>query len=424
MLDTRPQEKEWLSWFWAALWAIVILVTIPLARVISDRVAGSFGAHVFFWLTASTIVTAMLLGLKVLAGRNLPGSAYLGLTVFGGALLWTAWTLRGNSVEAFHLIQYGVLSILFYRALLHRVSDYSIYVLSAILAGIVGTLDEWIQWLIPDRFWGMRDVLLNFTAAALAQCALAAGLRPAIVRGYPSGHNVRRLCYAGAALLGMLCASYANTPDRIAWYASRIPWAGFLLDSQSMMVEYGYRYEDPEIGLFRSRFDRQSLRRLDQQRGADVAVILGDFLEDDDWRRFRRIYTVPRDAYVHEIGTHLFRRNRHLSLARDETRSDWQRRDSYLIAQRENRILEKYFPLSLGQSVHHWGPSTRSEVDSGADERDHYESWVSVSLITEVTRRQVLAAFSVTIALLLVVGIISGRPTPKCVAADRRSESP
>ena len=423
MLDTRPQEEEWRSWLWAALWTAVILVTIPLARVISDRVADSFGAQIFLWLTAAAIVAGIMAGLLVLAKRRLPASAWLCLAIFGGGLLWMAWTLRGNPVEAFHLVQYGVLSILLYRALLHRVSDNGIYAQAAVLAGIVGILDEWIQWLIPGRYWGIRDVLINFISAALTQGALATGLRPGIVHGMPSGSSMRRLCYALAVLLGMLCASYANTPDRIAWYAARIPGTGFLLDSQSMMVEYGHRYEDPEIGLFRSRFDRQALRRLDQQRGPDVAGVLDEFLEDGDWERFRETYTVPRDPYVHEIGTHLFRRNRHLSLARDGTRPDWQRRDSYLIAQRENRILEKYFPLSLDRSVHRWEAATRAEVDGMARKKDDYESWVSVNLITGLGRRQVLGGFCVTIGLVLVIGTIAGRSSTKSVQIDRKGES-
>jgi len=423
MLDARPKEKEWFSWLWAVSWAIVILLTIPLARMISDRIAELVGRQAFVWLTASAIAIGMLLGLRSIARRTLPPSAYVALAVFGGGLLWMAWTLRGNPVEAFHLVQYGILSVLFYRALLHRMNDYGIYVIAALLTAAVGILDEWIQWLIPGRFWGMRDVLINLAAAVLTQSAIGAGLRPGVIRGKPTAKSVRRVCYGLALLLGMLCVSYANTPDRIAWYARLVPGAGYLLDSQSMMVEYGYRYEDPEIGVFRSRFNRDSLRRLDQQRGAEVAVILDKFRDDGDWRRFRNVYTVPRDAYAHEIGTHLFRRNRHLDLARDETRTTWQRLDSYLIAQRENRILEKYFPHSLNKSIHRWGDATRVEVDTGADRRDHYESWVSVELITSVSRQQALTIFAVIISLVIVIGIIAGQRGRRSDKPESRTES-
>jgi hypothetical protein len=409
MLDARPRESEIRSWLWAGLWTILILVTIPLARAIANHVEDSAGTAVFLWLTAGTIVAALLVALRALARRQLARGAYVWLMVFGGALLGMAWKLRGNPVEAFHLVQYGVLSVLVYRALLHRCSDNSIYPLSALLTGSVGILDEWIQWLIPERYWGLRDVAINFTAAILAQGVLAGGLRPKLVRGWPAGTGLRRLCYCLAIFLGMLCLSFANTPDRIAWYAERIPGSDFLLDSQSMMVEYGYRYEDPDIGVFRSRFNRAELTNLDRTRGTGVARILDEYRGDGDWHRFRELYTVPRDAYVHETGTHLFRRNRHLILARAPSRPDWKRRDSYFIAQRENLILEKYFPSAIGDSLHRWGTPTRQEVDAGAAERDSYESWVSVNLITEASREQVLAGFLVPIVVLLVLGRILGR---------------
>lgn len=176
-----------------------------------------------------------------------------------------------------------------------------------------------------------------------------------------------------------------------------------------MMVEYGYRYEDPEIGVFRSRFDHNALDRLDQQRGAEIAALLDEFREDGDWQRFRRIYTVPKDAYIHEIGTHLFRRNRHLGLARDESRTGWQRRDSYLIAQKENMILERYFQESVNHSIHNWNPATRAEVDSGARESHAYVSAVSRNLITEFSEGNIAGGLAAATALMLVVGILCGR---------------
>lgn len=412
MLDERPREVEWVSWLAAGGWAALILATVPLARAVATRIAESIDPHAFLWLTVLVIVTGLLAAARALGKRRPPGAAYAWLAVFGGALLWLTWTLRGNAVEAFHVAQYGVLSILFYRALVHRFTDPSVFVLSALLAGIVGICDEWVQWLIPDRFWGMRDVAINFLAAVLTQGALAAGLRPTIVSGRPSRRSISRLCYALAIFLAMLCASYANTPDRIAWYAQRVPAAEFLLDSQSMMVEYGYRHEDPDVGVFRSRFSRDQLRRLDRERGTDVARILDRYQGDGDWHIFRRVYTVPRDAYVHELGTHLFRRNRHLTLAREPDRSERKRRESYFIAQRENRILEAFFQRAIEQSTHRWNADIRHEVDSEAFAPYVYESAVSRNLITRVSRVQMMMGFSGVIAALLLVGIVCGRSSP------------
>ena len=60
MLDTRPKENESLSWLWVGLWTMLILATIPLARAIASRLEDSAGTAVFLWLTAGTIVAALL----------------------------------------------------------------------------------------------------------------------------------------------------------------------------------------------------------------------------------------------------------------------------------------------------------------------------------------------------------------------------
>ena len=409
MLDQHPKELPWLSWLYALLWSGLILVTVPLARLIADYISESLGVQSFLWLTAGLILTALMLALRKLLNRSLPLAAYLWLVCFGGALLWLAWRLRGNPVEAFHVVQYGILSLLVYRALVHGISDCSVYVSSALLAGIVGILDEWVQWMVPGRFWGIRDVGINLLAAALTQCALAAGLRPRIVSGWPTGRSLFRVSCLLAVGLAMLGLSYANTPDRIASVAKGVPALTFLLDSQSMMAEYGYLYVDPEIGSFRSRFEVDELERLNRERGSLVVETLDKFRGDEHWREVQRIHTVPRDPYLHEIGVHLFRRQRHLALARDSDRPTVKRRESFFIALKENQILEKLYPKAIAASSHRWTDETRREVEANADAWYEYRSPVSRNLITRFTRAQVAGGFTLAVVVVLLAGMIGRR---------------
>ena len=409
MLDQHPKEPPWLSWLYALLWSATILATVPLARIIADYVSESLGTQSFLWLTAGFVVAGLIVAVRALLRRSLPAPAYLWLATFGGALLGLAWRLRGNPVEAFHVVQYGILSLLFYRALVRRTSDYSVFISSALLAGIVGILDEWLQWVVPGRFWGIRDVGIDFLAATLTQCALAAGLRPGIVSGWPTGRSLFRVSCLLAVGLAMLGLSYTNTPDRIASVAKRVPALTFLLDSQSMMAEYGYLYVDPEIGSFRSRFDADELERLDRERGPVVVETLDKFRGDEDWREFQRIHTVPRDAYLHEIGVHLFRRQRHLILTRDSERPIAKRRESFFIALKENQILEKLYPRTIAASSHRWTDETRREVEANADAWYEYRSPVSRNLITRFSRAQVTAGFSVAVIVVLLAGMMGRR---------------
>ncbi|NIO43226.1 MAG: hypothetical protein GTO41_25580, partial [Burkholderiales bacterium] len=52
------------------------------------------------------------------------------------------------------------------------------------------------------------------------------------------------------------------------------------MKSRSMMAEYGYLYEDDDIGRFRSRFTPDQLEDLDHLRGMELAGILDEYISD------------------------------------------------------------------------------------------------------------------------------------------------
>jgi hypothetical protein len=53
-------------------------------------------------------------------------------------------------VERFHFVEFGVITLLFYRAW-RPLNDLSIVVLPLLAGLLVGTLEEWFQWFIPVR---------------------------------------------------------------------------------------------------------------------------------------------------------------------------------------------------------------------------------------------------------------------------------
>jgi hypothetical protein len=276
------------------------------------------------------------------------------------------------------------------------------------MVGIIGITDEYIQWVVPSRYFDLRDIRTNFIAGALAQVAIAGGLRPALVARPPTGASLRRLCRVAALTLSLLAVSFVNTPERVGWYASRVPFLSFLLDSTSMMIDYGYRYHDPEIGTFQSRFSRNELEAQDRERGEEVALILDRYIgeEGEGYDDFQRVYSVPRDAFVHEAGVHLFRRNRYLDRAHEEEND---RPVHFMIALRENQILEKYLPTTMRHSTHRWAPETRAVVERHALEDEPYTSLVSWDLLTSYGEIHVVLAFAAAIVALLLLGAYSGK---------------
>ena len=75
--------------------------------------------------------------------------------------------------EQVHFIEYGILSALIYVALTHDINNKSIYFLSALIVFAFGAIDEVIQWILPNRVFDIRDIVINGIAGILVQLLIA-----------------------------------------------------------------------------------------------------------------------------------------------------------------------------------------------------------------------------------------------------------
>jgi len=404
MLNSPPKEQEWRSWLWVAIWSLVIFVTIPLARTIQTFVDAHWGRPLFGHLViAITVLSGGTAAVHLFRLRVTTRANYFWLVSVAAIYIWYTIQLRDNPEEAVHFVQYGLLGLLTYRALTHRVRDYSIYFTAAVIGGMVGILDEAIQWLTPKRYWALRDIWLNFFGAALMQVAIARGLRPAIISAPLASVNVRTFCRLLALGLVLLTASLLNTPSRIAWYAERIPFLEFLKNNDSVMLEYGHLYVDPQIGRFRSRLSPPEFRRADAEHGKQAAQILDQFREDAQYKEFLRQFTPANDPFLHEARVHLFRRDRYLNKALENKDNPETYRYQITVAYRENQIMEKYFPNTLSHSSYVLHTERLALLQQNYL-RDHtYDSAVSKDLVTRVREGQIASAMVLVILGLLLV---------------------
>ena len=168
------------------------------------------------------------------------------------------------------------------------------------------------------------------------------------------------------------------------------------------MVEYGYLYDEPDIGIFRSRFTVDELTELDRLRGQEASTIVDEYISKEMYRTFLSKYSVARDPYLHEVGVHLFRRNRYLNRAQLEP---VEAPHHYNVSLRENQFLEKYFPTTLRNSSHVWSTTTLAQVEAGADQGGQYETRVSEALITRIGEAQALAGLSIGVLGLTLMAI-------------------
>jgi VanZ family protein len=75
--------------------------------------------------------------------------------------------------EQVHFIEYGILGALIYLALSHDINNVFVYILSALIVFVFGTIDEVIQGVLPNRVFDIRDLIMNGSAGILVQLLIA-----------------------------------------------------------------------------------------------------------------------------------------------------------------------------------------------------------------------------------------------------------
>lgn len=239
---------------------------------------------------------------------------------------YAALTQTGNAevdaVERFHFIEYGVITLLFYKAW-RPSEDGTVLVMPVLAAFIVGVCEEWLQWFIPARIGEVRDVLLNLIAIG---CGLlfCLGLDPParLALSLPSTARRRVGALAAAAVVVF----------------------GLFFDS----VHLGYEIADRQAGVFRSRYTAEQLSVLAGERAIE-------------WRRNPPL-TWSRlsreDQYFSEGVAHIQQRNRRWA------------EGNILAARHENLILERYYapvldtPSYLSATGHRWPDEQRAHAES------------------------------------------------------------
>jgi hypothetical protein len=386
MIQAPPQGKEWISWLYVTIWSLIIFITIPFAREIVLFVIRDFGRTTFVYFVISIVTVTFIASLSYVRRQNFKTrSSLLWLSVI--AIIFIGYTihLRKIPAEAVHFLQYGILGFLLFRALAHQTHDYSIYFTAAIIGCLIGTIDETIQWLVPGRFWELRDIWLNVLAVSLVQVGIAKGFRPAFISGSPGRRSLALMCRLALIATVLIGLNLFNTPIRVAWYAERIPLLAFLKHNDSSMMEYGYLYKDPEIGTFRSRLSPEQLKQADGIRAREAAKIIDRYRDREGYRAFLKLYTPVNDPFLHEVRVHLWRRDYYYQNAlKNENDQDINVKD-ITIAFRENQILEKYYSQTLSHSSYKWTEEMSVWARNKHIPDLEYDSAVSKYLVTRFT---------------------------------------
>jgi len=159
-------KQRMIYWTLAAGWMILIIATLGVVRPICEFLR----EHLPFGMSI-TIFLGLLLAVVIIyalrENMRRPINTYLFLTAIIGAYIGM-FIYLSIPEERVHLLQYGVLAFLIYRAVAVDLSGFSVYFYTFILASFLGWVDESIQHITPGRFFDWKDVLLNAISAFLA----------------------------------------------------------------------------------------------------------------------------------------------------------------------------------------------------------------------------------------------------------------
>ena len=313
-------------------WALALAVGVSSILVLSAPFVGQLRSAMRrdypgqFVTIVGVLLAAGLLGavsaaLLRIRSRRRERYAAIGLAIVI-AVAYSAYRAgpnpESNAVERFHFLQYGLITYLFYRAW-RPLGDLSVVLLPVLAGLIVGTVEEWFQWFIPNRVGELADIFLNLVAIGTGLLFSAAVDPPASWRGLPPASRAR------AGRLGVLavCA--------LALFIQ--------------IIHMGHDVVDPEAGIFTSRFSRERLLELQADRAARWTASPPST---------KLIRLSREDQYLTEGIQHVQERN--------EMWGAGQFRAAWL----ENRILELYFQPVLDTPTHN-GPAHRWPAEQRAD---------------------------------------------------------
>ena len=373
----------------AGLWIGLIYGTVPFVRAVREAFISRWPAALIAYAVIAFVLGSIVASIVILRRRQPPiGSADL-LWLIGVAAVVAIWTynLMGQPEEAVHFLEYGVLGVLLYRVFDDRVPDPTVYVAATLAGLLVGTVDETIQWLVPGRFWDLRDIILNTGAVALVQIVIwRLFKRPSRT---VSRSSLRLVCRLAAAQVFLFTLCMAATPQRLNRIADHVPLPDRLANGVDVICEYGFLQVVDERTLFRSRLSSDELLRSDRERAPDVA-------RDLEVSRGRggiaRSGISPiHDALSYEFRIHLFARNRNMQKAQAREPGSPGHRRHMTTAWRENLILETFFGNTLEHSTSRWGPRPSIEAEAAQDPDEFFVSQVGAHLITAVSEGQLRA---------------------------------
>ncbi len=172
IINTWFQSKSFV-WSLIACYVTLIYSTLYIMRPILNFLKATLGGYLNLSIAIIFLIMLSLILVHIISNRERYGVGQYLWFSFISCVYGLIIYIVDVPEEQVHFIEYGILSALVYIALTHDINNKSIYFLSAIVVFVFGTIDEVIQWVLPNRIFDIRDLIINGSAGILVQLLIA-----------------------------------------------------------------------------------------------------------------------------------------------------------------------------------------------------------------------------------------------------------
>jgi hypothetical protein len=160
-------QSEKTAWLAAGIYTIILYSTLTVAFDVYVSVYDQIGrASMSRWINLGFAAAGVMLLLWILLSIRPRLSGYIALLLI---ILVITFCLHYLKIPAkrFHFFQYAPLTLILFDAISFRCQDRGKYVWTLALVALVGLGDETIQLMLPDRHFGVLDLVINSAAGLL-----------------------------------------------------------------------------------------------------------------------------------------------------------------------------------------------------------------------------------------------------------------
>ena len=198
------------------LWSLVAVYTyvLPYLIVVYTAILKHFSAAIA-GIVPITIIIVMGVVFFIIVLVLKKDIKILILLIPCTIITWVLISLEPNPNKYIHIPEYVVMSWILFEALSLDYKGKGIFYLVFICSASLGVVDEIMQGILPGRFYGWRDMIMNSAAAVIGIFTLV-GLRTAPAGGWTwigclkQYKRVLGITVFGAAGAALLCVSLFN----------------------------------------------------------------------------------------------------------------------------------------------------------------------------------------------------------------------